>query len=126
MRRNNAKAVLGDLQLQVMQVLWNRGSATLAEIREELSRTSPVATTTVATVISRLEKAGMVGHETGTRRVYRALLSQAETQRTQTQRLIDRLFGGRAEELLAHLVRDTRMSEGELARLRKLLQEKSK
>jgi BlaI family penicillinase repressor len=115
----------GDLQMAVLQILWDRGEATLADIRSVLERDRPTATTTVATVLSRLEQAGAVSHRDGDRaRVYQPRVPRVELQRTQTANLIDRLFGGRAAELVAHLVRESEIDDAELAELRKLLRKR--
>jgi predicted transcriptional regulator len=84
-----------------------------------------VATTTVATVLTRLEGAGYIEHREGDRsRIYAPKIGQADFQRTQTQSLVDRLFGGRAAELVAHLVRESEIDNEELATLRKLIRKR--
>ena len=115
----------GDLQMAVMQILWDRKEATLAEIRAELERTRPTAATTVATVLSRLEQAGSVSYREGDRaRVYVPKIPRLELQRSQASSLVDRLFGGRAADLVAHLVRESEIDDAELANLRKLLRKR--
>ena len=124
-RTKTAAPFGGELQLQVMRVLWSRGGgATLAEIREDLEREHRVATTTIATVLSRLEQSGLVEYRGGPPRVYAAKVGERDVQRTQVQRVIDRLFGGRASELIAHLVRESEIDDEELVRLRRLVQER--
>jgi BlaI family transcriptional regulator, penicillinase repressor len=125
MRRSSNPRPTGDLQLAVLQLLWERGAATLADIRTALASDRPIANTTVATVLSRLEQSGLVSYREGDRsRVYSAAVPQAEMQRVHTRRLVDRLFGGRAADLIAHLVRESEIDEDELTRLRKLVRER--
>jgi predicted transcriptional regulator len=115
----------GDLQIAVMQILWDRNEATLAEIRAALEHDRPTAATTVATVLSRLEHAGSVGYREGARaRVYVPKIPRVDLQRSQTRNLVDRLFGGRAADLVAHLVRESEIDDAELAALRKLLRKR--
>ena len=115
----------GDLQLAIMQILWDRKEATLSEIRAALERDRPTAATTVATVLSRLGQAGSISYREGERaRVYVPKIPRLELQRSQATSLVDRLFGGRAAELVAHLVRESEIDDEELARLRKLLRKR--
>lgn len=116
----------GDLQIAIMRVLWDRNEATLAEIRAALERDRPTAATTVATVLSRLEQNGSVSHRDGERaRVYLPKIPRENLQRSQARGLVDRLFGGRAAELVAHLVRESEIDDAELVNLRKLLRRRS-
>jgi predicted transcriptional regulator len=125
MGKKPERASLGDLQQAVMEVLWARGEATLAEVKSVLERRRRVATTTVATVISRLEQSGLVSHKEGRRaRVYAAAVPRADIERTQVRRLVDRLFGGRSSDLIAHLVRESEIDDDELPRLRALLRKR--
>ena len=74
---------LTDLQIAIMRVLWDRGRATVAEICDTLRPERGLALTTVATLLSRLEKRGIVAHETRARQfVYRALVTEADVRRT--------------------------------------------
>ena len=123
MRRTKPHEQLGHLQLQVMRVLWQRGTATLADVRAAIEP-QQLATTTIATVLARLKHAGLVTYREGPPRVYSAAVAEEELQRTQARRLVDRLFGGRASDLVAHLVHEFDIDAGELARLRKLLQQR--
>jgi len=120
-----ARQHFGDLQLAVMQVLWERRRATLGEIRAELERERPIATTTVATVLSRLDQSGCIAHSGGDRsRVWAPKITRLAFQRTQARSLVDRLFGGRASDLIAHLVREAEIDDDELAHLRRTLEKR--
>jgi BlaI family penicillinase repressor len=123
--RKKARQRHGDLQIAVMQILWDRKEATLADIRAALERDRPTAATTVATILSRLEQAGSVHHRDGDRaRIYAPTIPRVDLQRAQASNLVDRLFGGRAAELVAHLVRESEIDDEELAALRKLLRKR--
>jgi len=112
-----------DRELDVMNVLWDAGSATVAEVRERLS--DDLAYTTVLTVLRTLEQKGYVGH-TGEGRAhrYRPLVKRAAAGRSALRRLVEKVFDGSPELLLTQLVSDQNLSDEELRRLRKLLAER--
>ena len=109
-----------DRELDVMSVLWDAGSATVAQVRERLS--DDLAYTTVLTVLRTLEQKGYVGH-TGEGRAhrYRPLVQRAAAGRSALRRLVDKVFDGSPELLLTQLVSDRNLGDEELRRLRKLL-----
>jgi predicted transcriptional regulator len=112
-----------DRELDVMSVLWDLGSATVAEVRERLS--DDLAYTTVLTVLRTLEQKGHVGH-TGEGRAhrYRPLVKREAAGRSALRRLVDKVFDGSPELLLTQLVSDKTLSDEELRRLRRLLEER--
>ena len=117
-----AKTQLSDLQLAVVRRLWARGEATVAEVHGDLLAPRGLAPATVATVMTRLEKDGVLARRReGRQYLYRALVSEDELKRGQVRSLVERLFGGRAEGLLAHLVRAGDVDEGDLERISTLL-----
>ena len=112
-----------DRELDVMSVLWNAQSATVAEVRERLA--DDLAYTTVLTVLRTLEQKGHVAH-TGEGRAhrYRPLVKRAAAGRSALRRIVDKVFDGSPELLLTQLVSDKHLSDEELRRLRKLLTER--
>ena len=110
-----------DRELDVMSVLWDLDSATVAEVREQLA--DELAYTTVLTVLRTLEQKGYVGH-TGEGRAhrYRPLVKREAAGRSALRRLVDKVFDGSPEMLLTQLVSDKNLSDEELRRLRRLLQ----
>jgi predicted transcriptional regulator len=115
---------LTELQIAVMRVLWDRGEASAAEITEALRDDRGLAYTTVATVLSRLEKRGIVGHETRQRQyVFRALVSEAEVRHSMVQEMTERLFQGDVAEMMSHLLTGREVSPGDLERMKALLEE---
>jgi len=112
-----------DRELDVMSVLWDAESATVAEVRERLA--DDLAYTTVLTVLRTLEQKGYVGH-TGEGRAHRyhPLVRRAAAGRSALSRLVDKVFDGSPELLLTQLVSDKNLSDEELRRLRKLLTER--
>ena len=112
---------LSDLQLDIMRVLW-RGEASVAEVAAALEAERPLAHTTVATVLMRLAKRGVVeARRDGRQLVYRPLVSEPQVRRTMVSGLVASLFGGDAQALLAHLVREKDVAPGDLERIRALL-----
>lgn len=125
MRKVSSAPPLGDLQLAIMEILWWTDGATLGEVRTALEKEHPVALTTVATVLSRLTTSGFISCRKGPgARTYVAAVSQREVQKAHVAKLIDRLFGGRAADLITHLVRESEIDNAEIDRLRKLLKKR--
>ena len=113
---------LTELQIALLRVLWDRGQATVAEICEVLRPERGLALTTVATLLSRLEKRGIVTHDARARQyVYRALVTESEVQRSMVQELTAQLFDGDVTALVSHLLTGRAISPGDVDRLKALL-----
>lgn len=117
-----------DRELDVMTVLWQHGPSTAGEVRERLAaRDVDLAYNTVLSVLRTLEDKGHVGHVVeGKAHRYRALVDRGRAGQRAVARMLDTVFGGSAELLLTHLVRDRRVDAAELKRLRKLLDDRLK
>ena len=114
-----------DRELDVMAVLWARGPSTVAEVRERLE--DDLAHNTVQTVLRILEDKGYVTHtEEGRAHRFSAKVKREIAGATATSRLIEKLFGGSTERLLAYLVAERSIDPRELRRLRRVLDEKIK
>jgi predicted transcriptional regulator len=115
---------LTDLQISLMRVLWDRGQATVAEICDAVRSERGLALTTVATLLSRLEKRGIVSHETRARQfVYQALVTEADIRRSMVHELTEQLFDGDVAALMSHLLTAREISSGDLNRIKALLAE---
>ncbi|MBC7671453.1 MAG: BlaI/MecI/CopY family transcriptional regulator [Polaromonas sp.] len=111
---------LGERELDVMTILWQRSSGTVAEVQEALSVT--LAYTTVLTMLRNLEAKGFVRREEeGRAHRYFPKVKQRAEQRRALRRLIDTLFLGSPEALLSQLVDDHALSPTELRRIAKKL-----
>ena len=109
-----------DRELDVMAVLWERSSATVAEVRERIP--DELAYTTVLTVLRTLEEKGHVGHRgEGKAHRYFPLVERRVAGRSALARLIDTVFNGSPELLLTQLVTERDLSEEQLKRIRKLM-----
>ena len=115
---------LGDLQLRIMRVLWDSGTATVAEVQERLGRRR-LAYTTVATMLRKMEERGLVSHlEEGRKFLYRATVSLHEVTRSMTGDLVDRLFDGSLAAAVSHLLKNREISREELDRLEQMIHER--
>ncbi len=118
---------LSELQLAVMRVLWQREKATVAEVHEALEPERGLALTTVATVLTRLEKAGFVAHRAAGRHyLYRPLVSEEAVRRSMVAVLADRLFEGDVAALVSELVNARDIEPGDLARVKRLIEERER
>lgn len=112
--------VLGDRELDVMGVVWELGSATVTEVRERLP--VELAYTTVLTILRNLEEKGFLTHQAeGRAHRYFPRVARQAARRTAVSRLVDKLFHGSAEQLLAHLVRERRLTADDLGRIRRAI-----
>jgi BlaI family transcriptional regulator, penicillinase repressor len=114
-----------DRELDVMAILWERGSGTVAEIRELLE--DDLAYTSVLSVVRVLEEKGYVYHEgEGKAHRYFPAVHALAAGRSALTRIVDKIFGGSPEILIAQLVNERKISAAEMKRLRKLIDERLK
>jgi predicted transcriptional regulator len=107
---------LGERELDVMTLLWQHSSGTVAEVQEQLG--TPLAYTTVLTILRNLEAKGFVRREEeGRAHRYFPKVKQRVAQKRALSRLIDTLFLGSPEALLAQLVDDHDLTPEELRRI---------
>ena len=114
------KVTFTDRELDVMTVLWSRGSGTVAEVRDALA--DDFARTTVLTVLRTLEEKGYVEHVAeGKAHRYVPAVEPDVAGRSALIRILDTMFGGSHEQLLAQLVSDRKINPTKLRRLRAIL-----
>ena len=112
-----------DRELDVMAVLWRRGSGTVTEVREGLD--DDLAYTTVLTILRTLEDKGFVTHlAEGKAHRYLPAVTPDLAGRSALSRVLDKIFDGSPEMLLTQLVSDRNLDPAELRRLRKLLDDR--
>lgn len=112
--------VLGDRELDVMGVLWDLGSGTVAEVRDRLP--ADLAYTTVLTILRNLEAKSLVSHTAeGKAHRYHPKVARTTARRSALSRIVDKLFHGSPEQLITQLVEDEQLSAADLRRLRALL-----
>lgn len=113
---------LTDLQLAIVRVLWERGECTVAAAQAALLPDRPLAQTTVATILTRLEKRGVVAHRPNGRQfVYRALVTEGDVRVSMVRELTAMLFGGSSAALISHVLHDRGVSEQEYGELRRIV-----
>jgi predicted transcriptional regulator len=116
---------LGELQYAIMRVLWDEGEATVARVQERLSggdEERDRALTTIATMLTKMEKKGVVDHELeGRQYVYRPIVSETAVHRSMVAELTERLFDGDVTALVSHLLEEQQIDAAELAELRRLI-----
>ncbi len=113
---------LSDREAELMDVLWEHGPSTVAEVKEKLE--DELAYTTVLTMLRNLEAKGYVRHEIeGRAHRYAAAIACDAARRSALQHLASKLFKGSPSLLLAHMVADGKLTDDEVRRIRKLLAE---
>ena len=115
---------LTDLQLAIMRILWDRAEATVVEVQTQLRPERDLAQTTIATLLSRLEKRGVVEHRLDGRQfVYRPLVTEQEVRRSMVSELTTLLFDGSSAALMSHLLRSREIDPGDLDRVKRMIAE---
>ena len=116
---------LTDREAEFMEVLWERGPSTVAEVREQLK--DELAYTTVLTILRNLEGKGYVGPtKDGRAHRYAPLVARDAARRSALRDLSAKLFKGSTELLMTHLVADQKLSDAEVKRIRALLNQRKK
>lgn len=118
---------LGELQYAIMRVLWEEGESTVARVVERLPRNQRRALTTIATMLTKMEKKGVVDHRVeGRQFIYIPKVSESDVHRTMVADLTERLFQGDAGALVSHLISEQEFDSEELARLKSLIAERQR
>lgn len=118
---------LGDLQLRILKVLWERREATVADVLAAVSDHSELAYTTIATMLRKMEARGLVAHRTDGRVfIYTAKVAAEDISHGMTSQLVDRLFQGSLLEVVNHLLTSREVSREELRQLEQLIAERKK
>ncbi|NVJ70086.1 MAG: BlaI/MecI/CopY family transcriptional regulator [Alphaproteobacteria bacterium] len=121
-----ANIKLSDQQYQLVQALWRLGEGSAKDVQQNL-HSMDLAHTTVGTILSRLEKKGVLASETrGRERVYRPLISESDVKRSMVSSLVSTLFKGDSKALLAHLVHEGEIDGDELKDIKQLIDQGGK
>ena len=116
------KRVLGDLQLAIMRVLWERGEAPAIAVHGALFEERRLAVTTIKTMLRKLEEYGCVEHRTNGRQfIYRPAIAEADVRKGMVADLVQRLFSGDSTALVNHLVRSGEIDANDLEGLREMV-----
>ncbi len=123
MAKKSSKAIrLGELQLQILQVLWEAGEAvSVADVQQAL-RGQRLAYTTVATMLRKMEGRGLVVHqESGRRFLYSPNVTTDQVSQSVSRDLVDRLFSGNLADAVNHLLESRDVDAAELDELEELI-----
>lgn len=113
---------LTELQIDILRVLWERGEASVGDVWEALQPQRGLAQTTIATLLTRLERRGVVSRRAEQRTyVYRAQVSERDVRQSMVGGLTERMFDGDVTALVNHLLTSHEMAPGDLARLRAMI-----
>jgi len=106
-----------------MKVIWDRGAATVRQVRDALCQGKLTAYTTVLTLIGILEDKGALAHtRSGRAHVYRPVLTRRQATQNQVHDLITRFFDGRPEKLIENILEDEITAPEKLVAVRNLLE----
>ncbi len=110
-------------QLVILRSLWRRGEASVGQVLSDASRERAYSRSTVATLLRRLEKRGLVAHRVvGREFQYRATIDERSLRRSMVFELLARVFGGSIPDLVADLLCGRDVSAGDLAAVRFVLE----
>src|SRR5262249_38107265 len=117
---------LGQLQIQLLKLLWKRGNGTVHDLLADWPTPDRPAYVTILTVLRRLEKRGLLAHDTRERSfVYRPLVSEQELQSDLLGDLVKRVFGS-PSTLVTRLLDEEHMPVSELERIRQAVEAKAR
>ncbi len=128
MQKNKLSEIrLGRLELRIMNVVWDKGQATVHDVKDVISRGRKPAYSRILTMMRKLEAKGYLSHDVDDRTyVYRPTISRQTVRQGVIGDLLDRLFEGSPLLLLNSLVEQNRISEKELCEIRKLISKRRK
>ncbi len=111
-------------ELSILRVLWRRGSATVREVFEDLSRNKEMGYTTVLKLLQIMTEKGLViRNESERAHVYQSTQPQNAAQTRMVSDLAEKMFNGSAQQLVMHALNTHKASPQEMAEIRRLLDE---
>jgi BlaI family transcriptional regulator, penicillinase repressor len=115
---------LGRLELQIMNVVWEKGKATVHDVKEALTRGRKPAYSTILTMMRKIEAKGYLEHDVENRTfIYRPAISQEAVRHSVLGDILDRLFEGSPFLLMNSLVEQKDISKTELIQIQQLIKE---
>ncbi len=118
---------LGDLQLSIMKILWDKSSASVGEVQNALKPSRDLAYTTVATMLRKMEDKGLVTHQTQDRTyIYQPAVKEESVSKSMAGEMLDKLFEGNVAGMVSHLLTARDVSKDELEELEKLIKARKK
>ena len=118
---------IGRLQLEILNVLWDHPGSTVQQVREQIDSNRPLAYTTIATMLKKMEQRGLVSHEKEGRQFsYTAKVSRESLSNGFMSDAMNMLFSGSLPKLVNQLLSRETVSKQELDELERLIEEKRK
>ncbi|RYY99191.1 MAG: BlaI/MecI/CopY family transcriptional regulator [Chitinophagaceae bacterium] len=109
-------------ELEILQILWGKGLATVREVHEELAKTKEVGYTTTLKLMQIMHEKGLVKRDESMRtHVYQPAVNKERTQKHLLNKMIDSLFGGSSTQLVLQALGEHNASPEELEQIQKLL-----
>ena len=113
-----------DGELAILGVLWKQGPSTVRQVHDELKKNNPRGYTTILKLMQIMTDKGLVRRDESQRtHIYYPRLSEEQTQRRLVSDLMDKAFGGSHQKLVMQVLSSKRSSAGDIARIRKMLDE---
>ncbi len=113
-----------DLEMQILSVLWDRGASTAREVLEAMPDGKRRAYTSILSVMQVMEKKGLLKHTNrGVAHVYSPAMSKKKIIQPFMHKVVNEVFGGRPSAMMQALLTETPVSDDELARIHKLLEQ---
>ena len=109
-------------ELEILQVLWDRGLASVREVHEELSKTKDAGYTTTLKLMQIMNEKGLVKRDDSVKtHIYQPAVSREKTQKHLLGKMINTLFGGSTTQLVIQALGNHKASDEELEEIQKLL-----
>lgn len=123
--KKKPERLLTGVELEMMGILWRRGSGTVNDVLEALPPSRKLAYTSVSTILRILEQKGVLkSHKEGRGHVYASVVKKSDYESKTLRLLVDNVFDGEPTHLVARLVEAGNLSEEDLEAMRKLLGER--
>lgn len=120
----DSKHHLGRLQHAIMRVLWDGGERSVADVHQALLAERGLAPTTIATMLAKMERKGVVRRRTEGRQFrYSAAVTASEVNRSMVSDLTERLFDGNAAALVSHLLTEQQIDRADLREIQRVIDE---
>ena len=120
---NNPLVPLSEAQQEIMEIVWDAGEVSAAEVRAALTSSRPVARNTVQTLMTRMHEKGWLKYRSiGRAFLYSAAVPRATSLGEKAKGLIDSVFGGSAEDLMTALIEYRGLSKKEADNIRRMLE----
>lgn len=117
------KINLGDVELEILQIVWGLGEASVKDVQDEIQKNRKVAYTSVMTMMQLLTKKGYLSHRKESRSyIYTANIDPEKVKSGLLQRTLDYVFGGSVTDLVQHMVKQKQLSSDQLEEIKSMIE----